>query len=113
MGWGTMSCLNGDSTSVFVILSCTKSTATWSTPSRIVVEAEGSVSRSTQTMYFTGRAGSILRYDTRSGGGGEVEGSRGGWNGLAPTSAPTTRSRGAHSGRANIPRGARSAGFVF
>ena len=26
-------------------------------------------------MYFTGRAGSILRYDTRSGGGGRVEGS--------------------------------------
>ena len=28
-------------------------------------------------MYFTGRAGSILRYDTRSGGGGRVEGSMG------------------------------------
>ena len=110
-----MSCLNGDSTSVFVILSCTKSTATWSTPSRIVVEAEGSVSRSTQTMYFKAVQAELAPSCdmTRSGGGGQVEGSRGGWNGLAPTSAPTTRSRGAHSGRANIPRGARSAGFVF
>ena len=53
-------------------------------------------------MYFTGRAGSILRYDTRSGGGGQVEGSRGGWNALAPTNARNEALAWRSSARPNL-----------
>ena len=57
-------CLNG-STSVFVILSCKKSTATWSTSTSVLITTLLTL-RSVVTMYLTDRAGVILRHHTRS-----------------------------------------------
>ena len=87
-------CLNG-ATSVFVILSSKKSTATSSTSTSVLTTIL-LTSRSVVTMYLTDRAGAILRHHTHSsqvkdttvtahwsaignGGGGEGEGEARDW----------------------------------